>query len=287
MPSETHTSFTDPDTDRSRLVRAFNQFETEPDFLQQAPQLPCHERVTLIRTLIFRNFPDVWGRDSREIVLDLPVIGWPSKQLVGDIFWPAFTKHIDTFSQEISELSEVEKETSAIRLAVLAYFFGVLMHPSIDGNGQTFRLLALSYIRQHSTRYADAFFPIKYVQDYGASLGIHPVIDRMVQEITQTSFQPDELFDEQAIKESILATLLTTRKSLSFLRNYIQNKSCIPANSQQKTASIFKAAFDSLEQDFLKRLESEPQSIHIQKHIAVQKTLKKDTLLPTLEDNRE
>jgi hypothetical protein len=44
------------------------------------------------------------------------------------------------------------------------------MHPFPDGNGQTFRMLALSYVREFCPEYSDRFFPFRDVSRSGKNI---------------------------------------------------------------------------------------------------------------------
>lgn len=271
-----HTSV-DPDTDFSRLKRAFNQFECENSFLKNAPSYSLQERLTQIREFVFKDFANVWGQDKKKIVALGYAAGWPNKDLVYNHYWPDFHKKIDALNQEIATLPSSKKELVALRLSVLVYFFGVLLHPSVDGNGQSFRILALSYIREHSKQYARSFFPIKYIQDYGASIGIYPITEKLLQSITEKLKLSDDEQNESLIKEKILTTLLKTKKGTLFLKDYLYDNLLLDGKSKDaytQTALAFKEAFASLEKDFQTLLKKENEERHTKKHATLQKILK-------------
>jgi len=268
----------DPDTDFSRLKRAFNQFGGEQLFLENAPSYSLQERLIQIRSFIFKDFPNVWGQKREEIIAQGYTKGWPDKDLLADYYWPDFCKKIDILNKELCTVSPSERESASLRISVLVYFFGILLHPSVDGNGQSFRILALSYIRQHSEQYSGSFFPIKYIQDYGASIGIHPITEQLVRDIAQKLRLKNNESDESTVKEKVLTTLLKTKKGDTFLREYLRGDLQInetPKNDYEQSAFIFERAFDSLKTDFQTLLETENEITHTKKHVSVQELLKK------------
>lgn len=267
----------DPDTDLSRLQRAFNQFEGENAFLKNAPAYFLQERLVQIREFIFKDFTNVWGQDKEKIIAEGYTAGWPDKDLIYDHYWPDFCEKVDVLNKKLYTLPQSKRELSALKLSVLVYFFGIILHPSVDGNGQSFRILALSYIQEHSKQYARSFFPIKYTQDYGASIGIHPFTEQLIQSITEKLPLKNKEWNEGVIKEKILTTLLKTKKGDAFLKKYFHGDIHLDKNTEdnyEQTASAFKKAFDSLETDFQTLLNKESYAVHIKKHAAIQKILK-------------
>jgi hypothetical protein len=278
--------FIDPDTDLSRLRRAFNQFDGENLFLKKSASYSLQERLLKIREFVFKDFTNVWGQDKKKIIAEGYTHGWPDKNLIYNHYWPDFQKKIDTLNNEIATLPPSKKEVVALRLSVLVYFLGIILHPSVDGNGQSFRILALSYIREHSKQYANSFFPIKYVQDYGMSIGIYPVTEHLLQNIIEILHLEKNEWDEGVLKEKILTTLLKTEKGDAFLREYLHGKLKLDAKNEDpyvQTRFAFKKSFDSLERDFQALLEKENEETRKEKHLAIQKILKDYSV--SLKDN--
>lgn len=265
----------DPDSDRSRMIRAFNQFDGEPGLFSMSTDTAPQDRLIRIRELIFRKLSNVWGRDPKEIIAGDSVTDWPDKRLVREILWPAFELLMIKSDNIVTTTPDAEKETAALRLSVLAYFFGILLHPSIDGNGQSFRLLALTYLRKHSTRFSHALLPIKYVQDYGTSLGIHPITERMNTELLRITGTKSPAAEGE-LKESIAATLLTTAKGDAFCHTYLRG-AALPttgfSDNYIQSSAVFTNALASLERDFKSLIEKETASIHEKKHAAVIQSL--------------
>jgi hypothetical protein len=271
----TQTFPTDPDSDHSRLRRACNQFFGEPSLFIETVNESAETRLIRIRTMIFRGFSDVWGRVPAEIIEQESVTDWPNRITVRDILWPAFMRFIQITETSIATTPITHRETVALRFSVLIYFFGILIHPSIDANGQSFRLLALTYLRQYSPkRFAHALFPIKYIQDFGESLNIRPITTQMSQVVLDATprFSPDT--PEGVVKESIVHTLLSTTTGLSFLHAYLYDQPLTHNHASvwySKTANAFLFAFTSLETDFASLIAHEALPVHKAKHAVIQR----------------
>jgi hypothetical protein len=89
----------------------------------------------------------------------------PSNDAVEEVL-PEFEKFVDDMYQRIAQLPEgEEKKQAALRLNSVMFVDGVLIHPVRDGNGQTFKMLTLSYLHDLIPDMKDKYLPIKYSRE--------------------------------------------------------------------------------------------------------------------------
>ncbi len=102
-----------------------------------------------------------------QLVSDEAPHSYPNRRMVSERLLPSFYKFIDSHEDSIArEKDESKRAEMGKRLAVLSYFGGILIHQAPDGNGQTNKLISLSYIRQFCPQFRNNFFPIKYDNGY-------------------------------------------------------------------------------------------------------------------------
>ena len=145
----------DVDTNRPdiRQQRIKNQKELEP-LLSRMEDMSAVERMTLIRERLFGGFGNVRGdypTRIRESEVASRTTLYPESKHVGEILFPAYIKVIDQLYDKVLEIKDENlRDTAVVRLASVAYTLGITIHPYKDGNGQTLRMLALSYIQELS-----------------------------------------------------------------------------------------------------------------------------------------
>ena len=112
------------------------------------------ERTTEVREHIFRGYNNVKGDPITRIREDevragsfrfIPPIEMAQK------YFPALVKRIDKLYDHVLEdtdITEGEKLDRLLRFSAVVYSLGITLHPYVDGNGQTFRLTALSYLSE-------------------------------------------------------------------------------------------------------------------------------------------
>jgi hypothetical protein len=64
-----------------------------------------------------------------------------------------------------------QKEAASLRLASVAYNLGMVINPYNDGNGQTFRLVALSYLHELAPQYKDQYLPYRDINNQDTAIG--------------------------------------------------------------------------------------------------------------------
>lgn len=152
---------TDSDTDSllQRYVRGVDQYKFEKENLPTLTGASWGTRWTTIRNVLFKQH-----NQEHLVSLTIPreteIKEYPNPQLVNDLYRPALARFTDGIEANLA--NDPQRSEKGFRLAAVNYVLGILMHPSLDGNGQTFRLLALSYIHEHCQEFADNYLPVKY-----------------------------------------------------------------------------------------------------------------------------
>lgn len=153
---------TNTDSNEVRQKRGVNQFRYEDTALSSCTSQPVSERYRIIREAIFKGIEDVKGVDPTEIHSKGQLHEYPSRKLVREIYQPEFWEFVDHAYEEINTLKDPERSSMGFRLAAVTYCLGVIIHHAEDGNGQTYKLLTLSYLRELCAGYSAAMIPIKY-----------------------------------------------------------------------------------------------------------------------------
>ncbi len=149
------------DTDREDIRVARNQRELElytaPPFWEKddGSKIGMRERLFFIRSYLFGELRNVKGesiisvRKNPEIYVYIPgdEFEFLPSEFVPYIF-ETFLDRIDKVYEVICGLDRDQRYDAVMRFAATVYSLGMLLHPYIDGNGQTFRVLAYSYIKE-------------------------------------------------------------------------------------------------------------------------------------------
>lgn len=163
-PQESKTP-KDLDSVESRGERGERQYEFEHGLADLRGQ-SIVERFFAIRDAIFFDSLSKLSSRLDILVSDNDVKGYPSRELVAEKYLPALYVLADSIHEDLAKLDEDTRADKGFRLAVINYICGILIHQATDGNGQTQKLLSLSYIREFCPEYNDHYFPIKYVPRY-------------------------------------------------------------------------------------------------------------------------
>lgn len=92
-------------------------------------------------------------------------------EILRERLFPLFTTFTDELYARIKNLPEAQQSEASLRLGAVLYTLGIAMHPYDDGNGQTFRLMALSYIHELAgEQYEQSYFPYKFTAEDGESI---------------------------------------------------------------------------------------------------------------------
>jgi hypothetical protein len=164
------------DDEHIRIRRAIHQHEfyfdsTKPNYIAKTYGHPVTQRWSEVREAIIPpdEFPLITGQEanSQSIMtrsIDNGAEDYPDLRLTAKELFPNLCKTIDECEDTIETFSASEKAEAGRRLATVLLVLGITIHPSIDGNGQTFKCLTLSYLHQLDPSLRDNFFPIKYSQ---------------------------------------------------------------------------------------------------------------------------
>lgn len=168
-PEQQTHNIIDTNSEEVRLQRGMNQYEYERTFSNIVGKR-AQERYREIRSGIFKNISNVHGENVAGVVREKQesclLQRYPRPQIANDIFIPSFWGFLD---QEVTKLNEEKdsplRRTQGFRLASITYVLGILIHQARDANGQTYRLISLSYIREFCPQWDKYWFPIKYSSD--------------------------------------------------------------------------------------------------------------------------
>ena len=193
----------DTESEAARKIRYERQVNIESMIYEQtgddtsdvemSPRLigvSLEDRNRGIRTFLFGDLEkmkddDPIGVRTQETFTTFSVLGglkkvrfdYPESSAVRNILYPAYVETIDNIYAEVTEagdgLAMDNRESPENRLEVPAeiseryagvlHSIGGVIHPFIDGNGQTFRLAALSYLSELSPQvYHGACLPARY-----------------------------------------------------------------------------------------------------------------------------
>lgn len=157
----------DPDV---RKQRAHNQYKYEQTMDVRLRGMSLVDRFFDIRDHIFGPLGNVKGSKPAEWIRNHPIPGHPNPEKILKDLLPKLYQFIDRTDELLSQMDDKGKlEEMGFRLSVVVYLMNVAIHPSTDGNGQTSRLLALSYIHEHCPNYKDKFFPLKWGENFEES----------------------------------------------------------------------------------------------------------------------
>lgn len=179
MPTQEHqvskSEEVNTDSEENRVKRAVNHYNFELADLPHTFGKNFKDRFVSIRLSLFKGFPNISGEDHSTLLSEGRVLSDDRAQ-IHDEFMPSneaaeaalegYMPMVDRWYQEIQALPDGEdKDEATFRMLSAMFIGGVLIHPGRDGNGQTFKGLALSYMHDLLPHYGDKFIPIKYGRD--------------------------------------------------------------------------------------------------------------------------
>lgn len=145
-----------PDSLQGRAKREKAQFSLEKK-LSSLEGTSIIERLVSIREQLFKDFESVAG-DKITQVRDGLVSTNYQKELYyyphpidnARKWFPSFIRTIDALYDRMLEHKQQQELTlaQALRFASVIYCLGIVIHPYRDGNGQTLRMTALSYLHE-------------------------------------------------------------------------------------------------------------------------------------------
>lgn len=76
---------------------------------------------------------------------------------------PSLFNLIDETYEDIGMIDNQDrKDDAALRLVSVLYSLGITIHPALDGNGQTFKAMVLTYLHELTSVYRGKYFAIKF-----------------------------------------------------------------------------------------------------------------------------
>lgn len=75
-----------------------------------------------------------------------------------DIHFQQYSKLMDKLYGGVISIPNPDKEGASLRFGGLVYMYGIIIHPKKDGNGQSLRAIALSYIKEFAPKYKNSHF---------------------------------------------------------------------------------------------------------------------------------
>jgi hypothetical protein len=158
---------TDTNSPEVRLNRAIKQIQLEKDLKQKTSGTSLTERHSHIRDVLFGEYGHIaQGQHPTQLIRDRAIPEYPKPLVLAEKIVPNIYKFIDEQQARISHLPPQEQDVQGFRLAILEYLLTITAHQDADGNGQTNRLVALSYIREFCPRWDNHFLPTKYTDEW-------------------------------------------------------------------------------------------------------------------------
>lgn len=124
------------------------------------------ERLTSTRETIFEGLDSVNGdlpTQIRQSYANLSVGGIdvvPSAKDLSESLFPSYIRTIDTLYDQLLANPETNQD-AVLRFCALVYCTGIILHPYSDGNGQTLKLVTLSYLHEFLPQTREYFFPTR------------------------------------------------------------------------------------------------------------------------------
>lgn len=167
----------DTDSEENRIKRGENQYQFQKEGIEQTYGKPLKERYFIIRNNIFKSFDNVKGESVKDYSEKNSIVSSlreqneirdefvPLKE-AADKVMPLFEENINRWYETINAMpSSEDKDKVTERFLSVLFVGGIHIHPAVDGNGQTFKLLVESYAKEMHSQVKDKFLPVKYTQD--------------------------------------------------------------------------------------------------------------------------
>ena len=149
------TQSTDTDIANIREERAQSEWDLYRKLAEEFDDKSLVERVTEIREYIFDKYGNIKG-DPVVRIRDRNVysgnFSFIDHEELGPKYFPELVKKIDLLYEYIYDTKESfnisDNFDRLLRFASVVYSLGITIHPYIDGNGQTFRITAMTYLSE-------------------------------------------------------------------------------------------------------------------------------------------
>lgn len=246
-----HKSITTPSTTESgtdtpeiRARRAEKEVFVR-EHLDAVRGLSFYERILFVRENLFETYvrgdkPSEIRKGSLGLMEGFPEAGAP------EAIYPNFVKIVDTLDSFIQDLPKEQQSESSIRLAAIIYGIGIPLHLFKDGNGQTLRLVALSYIHEYSPELKGKYFSQRITTEDPQPIKLK--YDNHI--IDSVGFLENDPICESNKTLTYIATLTNMFKRqedkkqvLSLYKSYLETGSCTVDAVQNKwVREIFREA---------------------------------------------
>lgn len=268
-------TITDTNRPEQRIIRLTNQLEMEPS-LERLYSMSLIERVTYIREKIFGQ-SDVRG-DLPTRIRNTTVrtesegeeVFYPDQVRIAERYFPDLVKFADNLYDEMLKQPSLD-EDQVLRFCASIYDMGILVHPYIDGNGQTFRIVAESYLQEFMTAAEDKYFPFKIsahpsnsiravhteIMDKGSVVPSTPLYQNLirVQEFIKTMPTYDEGLENKEEFDNWL------RGVRDFLKgNEVSPDNCDELLRQRLSREILDLVASGADEDIVQRFHSNLKS---------------------------
>lgn len=203
ISEETHT---DTDSAYVRAVVMLKQLAAERELDYQAGK-SLHDRLQWVRQKIFGKLTDVKG--------DNPLFMRRAITYSGDRFTPNYFEYpspedahtymermyfvVDQLYRQLRKetpMGEPVAEEESLRFASLVYCLGILIHPYLDGNGRTWTLTTLSYLRELNPDFDNLVFPFRHPRNNNFSWQSSPAAKNAIVRQPRLKFVAKEFHNQ-------------------------------------------------------------------------------------------
>lgn len=172
------TSKENTDSLEGRAKREKAQFALERK-LSNLEGTSIIERLVFIREQLFKDFDSVVGDKITQVRDGFVSTSYQNEQYfyphpveIAQKWFPAYIRVVDSLYDRMLEQKQQQTltETQALRFASVIYCLGIVIHPYRDGNGQTLRMTALSYLHELHDSFKGKFLPFRKIGQSGTTI---------------------------------------------------------------------------------------------------------------------
>ncbi len=208
------------DTPENRLLRVKNQKKLE-EHLSDTFGQPVLTRLDIIHRKLFEGITGIQGEGMdrvRGIKLEtkegLIEASYASQEYLKDRFLPELDAVVANLYSQIQTLPQAERSQAVQNLSSVIYALGIPIHPYREGNGQSLKLVVLSYLHElGGEEFAHKYFPYKPRND-GANLENNfqtQIISLLLHTNTSEVFTPDEIRREYFLRPQTRGRILDSQ----------------------------------------------------------------------------
>jgi hypothetical protein len=234
------------------------------DHLDAVNGLSIYERLIFVRENLFDT--NVRGYRPSEIRKgSIGVFCVVTEGGVPEKLFPDYVKLIDTLDTYMQHMDKSQQPEAAIRLAAIIYGIGIPLHLFSDGNGQTLRLVALSYIHEYVPELRNRYFQVRQSTRDKQPIGLN-----YVDSISNGIELPEnkDFFGSEEIEKFVTYLLgkfemaSSREEVISLYKNYLSTGEASTENVKDRTVKqLFNEAiymYQVTERDIRKKLNIVP-----------------------------